>query len=881
MAKATNRGGRKPAPRKTRATSRPPRVSAQRKREIFGVLVMAISLLVSLAILTWSHEDDGLIRRIGLSQLFDPSAPKADNVLGLIGAHLAGLLVPNFLGYPVVGLSALLFAWGYVTFRGKGARRMLRYTVLGIVGIFVVSTAVGWFGLALEADLMAWSGSVGLGLSAGLAQGLGKVGSLLVLLALAVVLLLLSVEHDVQHAMDRLEEGGKGLRDRMAEARAVRRELREDRRRREAAEAEADDDDETAIGSDGAHRHEAAKEAGNGRPASSAAPARTSPLPPISRSAPVADPPARTLNDLFRATGAGADPQQEQSPREPARPGPQSPPDAAPGETAAAPTTSEAKPPPVPPSPRRAEPPPDVAFSVHRPAEERRVNLDDRVLDPLSSALPYEFPSADLLQPDDLSAGRVDLEELEEKKRVLLDKLDMHNVQLSNIEAIVGPTVTLFELKPAPGIKISQIKSLESDLAMALAARGTRMIAPIPGKSAVGLEIPNRHRELVRLRGVLATERFRDAKMDLPIIIGKTIQNEVYLTDLTKMPHLLIAGATGSGKSVGLNCLIVTLLYACHPDDLKFVMIDPKKIELQQYSLVQDHFLAMPEDAEEPITTDFAHALGVLKSCIREMEQRYNLLSIAGVRSVQEYNARLKDGRIERSEEHRHLPHIVIIIDELADLMMTAGKEIEGPIARLAQMARAVGLHLVVATQRPSVNVITGLIKANFPSRIAYQVATGIDSRTIIDQYGAEQLVGNGDLLFMSGSRIMRLQSPFVSLDEVEHVTRFIGDQEGGGPYLLPSVEDALAPVEASEGNPEDIDDLFEDAARIIVRSQQGSVSLLQRKLSVGYTRAARIVDQLEDAGIVGPVEGSKARQVLFADDLDLDAFRRSRTAER
>jgi S-DNA-T family DNA segregation ATPase FtsK/SpoIIIE len=524
--------------------------------------------------------------------------------------------------------------------------------------------------------------------------------------------------------------------------------------------------------------------------------------------------------------------------------------------------------------------PADVAFSIVKPAEEKHADIDRRKLSYQVRDYPYEFPSVDLLEDEEVSDGQVDYEDLEDKKQVVLDKLGDHNIELRDIEAIVGPTVTLFELKPKPGIKISQIKSLENDLAMALAARGIRMIAPIPGKSAVGLEIPNKHRELVRIRSVITTERFRDSRMELPVILGKTIQNEVYMADLTKMPHLLIAGATGSGKSVGLNCLIITLLYACHPSDLKFVMIDPKKIELQQYANILDHYIAMPEDAEEPITTDFAHALGLLKSCIKEMEQRYDLLSSAGVRSIKEYNERLKEGRIEENGIHRHLPHLVIVVDELADLMMTAGKEIEGPIARLAQMARAVGLHLVVATQRPSVNVITGLIKANFPSRIAYQVATGIDSRTIIDQYGAEQLVGNGDMLFMSGSQLLRLQSPYISLDEVEDVTRHVGAQEGPGPYVLPSTEDPgtgtdTLPGENTESG--DRDELFDEAAHIIVRSQQGSVSLLQRKLSVGYTRAARIVDQLEDAGIVGPFEGSKARQVLIPDELELESFLKNR----
>lgn len=361
--------------------------------------------------------------------------------------------------------------------------------------------------------------------------------------------------------------------------------------------------------------------------------------------------------------------------------------------------------------------------------------------------------------------------------------------------------------------------------------------------------------------------------MELPLILGKSIEGETMLQDLTKMPHVLIAGATGSGKSVGVNTFIAGLLYSVPPSLLKFVMIDPKKIELAAYARIASHYVAMPPEADDAIITDVSQALGTLKSCEKEMESRYDLLAKAQVRSIREYNKRFKDGGLDPDEEHRLLPYIIVVVDELADLMMTAGKDIEGPIARLAQMARAVGIHLILATQRPSVDVITGLIKANFPARIAYQVASKIDSRTILDQNGAQGLVGNGDLLYMLGSKIVRLQGPFVSNEEIDRVTGYIGDQEGPGPYLLPSIEEESGPASlaGSGGGPRD--ELFEDAARIIVRAQQGSVSLLQRKLSVGYSRAARIVDQLEDAGIVGPFEGSKARQVLVEDEIMLDEF--------
>ena len=408
----------------------------------------------------------------------------------------------------------------------------------------------------------------------------------------------------------------------------------------------------------------------------------------------------------------------------------------------------------------------DLELKVEKRVEEERADSVQRPVGEPAEEREYRMPALDLLDLPDESELQIDYDELEENKAILLDKLATYNIEITDIKAIVGPTVTLYELTPAPGVKISRITALEDDLAMAMAARGIRMIAPIPGKSAIGVEIPNRHRELVRIRDVIGTTKFNTARMELPLVLGKSIEGEVFIRDLATMPHLLIAGATGSGKSVGLNACIAGLLYACHPANLKFVMIDPKKIELQQYARIIDHYLAMPEESIDPIITDVYQALGTLKSCEKEMELRYDLLSDAQVRSVKEYNARLREGRL--TGEHRHLPYIVVVVDELADLMMTAGKDIEGPIARLAQMARAVGIHLILATQRPSVDVITGLIKANFPARIAYQVASKIDSRTILDQNGAQGLVGNGDLLYMLGSNIIRLQGPYVSVDEVE-----------------------------------------------------------------------------------------------------------------
>ncbi len=484
----------------------------------------------------------------------------------------------------------------------------------------------------------------------------------------------------------------------------------------------------------------------------------------------------------------------------------------------------------------------------------------------------YKYPNFDLLDAPKQKEQEIDYHELEENKTKLVEKLARYKIEIIGVNATVGPTVTLYELTPAPGVKVSRIKSLEDDLAMVMAAHGIRMIVPIPGKSAVGVEIPNSRRELVRVKSVLNTARFQESDMELPIVLGKTIEGEVFIEDLAKMPHLLIAGATGSGKSVGLNTLITGLLYACNPSNLKFVMVDPKKIELQQYRELREHFLAMPEDGDEAIITEVVDALDILRACEREMSIRYDLLKNAGVRGITDYNLRISEGTLDPDEGHIHLPYVVIIIDELADLMMTAGKDVEAPIARLAQMARAVGIHLILATQRPSVDVITGLIKANFPARVAFQVASKVDSRTILDQNGAEQLVGNGDMLYMKGSKILRLQGPFVSVDEIDRLMSFIRPQVGAGPYRLPEVEkESESSITETSADSGATDELFEEAAKIIVRHQQGSVSLIQRKLSIGYTRAARIVDQLEQAGVVGQFSGAKAREVLVPDEVTLE----------
>jgi S-DNA-T family DNA segregation ATPase FtsK/SpoIIIE len=492
--------------------------------------------------------------------------------------------------------------------------------------------------------------------------------------------------------------------------------------------------------------------------------------------------------------------------------------------------------------------------------------------DPTLDLSSYKFPPLDILQHHGNQDVEINTEEIEFNKNKIIDTLLNYNITISSIKATVGPTVTLFEIVPDAGIRIAKIKSLEDDIAMSLEALKIRIIAPIPGKGTIGIEVPTKNRLIVSTRSVMATEKFLKTDMELPIVLGKTISNEVYVADLAKMPHLLMAGATGQGKSVGINVLLTSLLYRKHPSQLKLVLVDPKKVELALYSKLERHFLAALPDAEECIITDTKKVVNTLNSLCIEMDARYDLLKDAGCRNIKEYNLKFIERRLNPENGHRFLPFIVLVIDELADLMMTAGKEVETPIARLAQLARAIGIHLIVATQRPSVNVITGIIKANFPARLSFKVTSKIDSRTILDQGGADQLVSGGDMLLSMGSDITRIQCPYISTSEVEAICDYIGAQRGYEiAYLLPE-----APGEETSGSlefdPSELDPLLEEAARLIVAHQQGSTSLIQRKMKLGYNRAGRLIDQMESLGIVGPFEGSKARQVLV-DEYGLESI--------
>ena len=491
--------------------------------------------------------------------------------------------------------------------------------------------------------------------------------------------------------------------------------------------------------------------------------------------------------------------------------------------------------------------------------------------DPTLELSNFKMPNVELLKDYGDTGITINQEELEANKNKIVETLNNYKIGISNIKATIGPTVTLYEIVPDAGIRISKIKNLEDDIALSLAALGIRIIAPIPGKGTIGIEVPNQKPSVVSMRSVISSAKFQNAEMELPIAIGKTISNETFVVDLAKMPHLLMAGATGQGKSVGLNAVLTSLIYKKHPAEVKFVLVDPKKVELNIYSKIERHYLAKLPDTEEAIITDNTKVINTLNSLCIEMDNRYELLKNAMCRNLKEYNKKFKERKLNPKDGHSFLPYIILVVDEFADLIMTAGKEVETPIARLAQLARAIGIHLIIATQRPSVNVITGIIKANFPARVAFRVTSKIDSRTILDSGGADQLIGRGDMLFTQGNELTRIQCAFVDTPEVERLASYVGAQRGyADAHLLPEYisEENTSNLDIDAS---DRDALFREAAEVIVTAQQGSASLLQRKLKLGYNRAGRIIDQMEAAGVVGPFEGSKARQVLISDLVSLD----------
>ncbi len=519
----------------------------------------------------------------------------------------------------------------------------------------------------------------------------------------------------------------------------------------------------------------------------------------------------------------------------------------------------------------------EESFTIEKHVEEENYevmeNLPQGDYDPTLDLSSYQLPTIDLLEDHHIGNEPVTDDELSSNKDKIVNTLIDYKIEIKSIKATVGPTVTLYEIVPAPGVRISKIKNLEDDIALSLAALGIRIIAPIPGKGTIGIEVPNSEPEIVSMKSIIGAKKFQTTKFELPIALGKTIANETFVIDLAKAPHMLVAGATGQGKSVGLNAIITSLLYKKHPSQLKFVMVDPKKVELNIYSKIERHFLAkLPDDEDEAIITDVQKVVNTLNSLTIEMDSRYDLLKKAHARNIKEYNHKFVKRSLNPENGHRFLPYIVVIIDEFADLIMTAGKEVEMPIARIAQLARAVGIHMIVATQRPSTNIITGVIKANFPTRVAFKVASMIDSRTILDSPGANQLIGRGDMLISQGSDLVRVQCAFVDTPEVEKINDFIGAQKGyASALLLPEYVGDTTSSEAGEVDMSNKDAFFEEAAKVVVANQSGSTSLIQRRFSIGYNRAGRIIDQLEAAGIVGPFEGSKARQVLVPDEVSLE----------
>ena len=897
-----------------------------RMRHILSLTLGLCGLLLFLALVSYSRLDQANadISPLDLGGLLsnDPlitgRAEATVNWLGLVGAYLANTLINGTIGWFSFALPGLLIAWGVAVYRSVDPQRVWQKT-LQIIGaaflsaaLFATISSISWTApLPYE-----WSGAVG-GFMGALFGGLiGSAGAFLVFSTGLIILALYLFETNLKGAVDRIGAlgGTVGTATRSVATRVwslASDEIKAPRSKRRSGGGDTVNEPATRVDPlthEPAHMIRRVREA---NPQSEAATevVKVEPPPTTPRVQRKSEDPNSVTpkpTSLEDVSPPGAETRSNVSTK---AEGERAAPERKAGVSGIAPSSRELSDA-TPDQTRSLDkdvPEEEVASSASEnidtvtlsraPLEEfqqgdagtlrvhveegdtdddQEIEAEGNIIDRLKDEqIVYDPPTIEMLNPQE-SHEEVEDEELKTHARLLQEKLRTFNIEIEDLTVTPGPVVTLFEFVPAAGIKLSQIESLGDDIALALKARGIRIIAPIPGKGTVGVEIPNTQPALVRIRSVLNTTKFREAEHNLPLALGKTTVGEVFCADLAKMPHLLIAGATGAGKSVGINSILVSLLYKMHPSDLKLAIIDPKKIELTQYKQLIDHYLVECPDIDEDIVTDPQNAVILLKSLELEMDRRYDMLAKSGQRNLFDYNRKIEDGSLKPSAEaqHRKLPYIVLIIDELADLMITAAKEVEEPIARLAQLARAIGIHIIVATQRPSVDVLTGMIKANFPARIAYQVATKIDSRTILDMNGAEQLLGNGDMLYLPGGRPkpVRLQNAFITTEEVESICSHIGEQTGySNPYALPSV--AEKKKQAAVSSIDERDDLFDEAARIIVRHQQGSVSLLQRRLKVGYARAARIVDELEDAGIVGPFDGSKARAVMLESEAELEAF--------
>ena len=802
-------------------------ISFDKKKKIIGVFLIVFSLFILLSIISYSRYDQAVLnyRWSDLFKVFGGSpetVQKADsthNMLGIFGAYISDFFVNSTFGVFSTVFPIMFLLWGFSIFRKVNFRILIHTSNFLIISGLLLSSFFGVFREHFNTFVKApeLSGAIGDYLGMAVSRLLGGVGAVIFLSASFVVLLIIAFDLKIEKLFHLIANALTGSFEKA---------------KKEYKNSKLKTEEETNLEKIKSLRDEKKKKK-------------------------IAIIPDETLDEDLM------DKEREETKIKIVR-----------KDEGELPVVDEEN------KVQREE---DKKVDLHKTKEIPQSEIDreaeSRLPNQWEEKIEFRKLTLDLLEPNQSDDFKVAEEELTHNAELLKEKLKLFDIDIEDITVTPGPVVTLYEIVPAPGVKISRIVGLEHDIALALAARGIRIIAPIPGKSAIGVEIPNAEASLVNARSALS--KISESKYELPIAFGKTINGDVYISDLAKMPHLLIAGSTGSGKSVGINMIIASLLYTKLPSEVKLIMIDPKKIELSFYNQLRKHFLAVSPDLEEEIITTPQNAVILLKSVEYEMEKRYDKLANAGVRNLVDYNKKVSDPKKKPADTeriiHHPMPYLVVIIDELADLMITAGKEVEEPIARLAQLARAVGIHLVVATQRPSVNVITGVIKANFSARIAYQVATKIDSRTILDMNGAEQLLGRGDMLFLPTGmpKPIRIQNAFISTEEVEKITNFVYSQKGySKPYFLPSLYDKKK--ESSSGFLSDRDPMFEDAARVIVRHQQGSVSLLQRRLKLGYSRAARIVDQLEEAGIVGPNDGSKARTVLIDNEEQLETIIRS-----
>ncbi len=797
-------------------------LTSENKKQILGIFLLIISVILFLSIITFDRRDEANLTTF-FSDFFTSFDKKIDiqNWLGVSGAHFSSFLVKATFGYFSITIPIVLFLWGASFFKKIDFKLRLHISNFLLIGSIIAATFFGVLRVNynLLSDTYELSGFIGEYLGKFLSGLIGGIGSILVLGFGFITLLIFALDVDIKNILaffkDVFSFNDDESEESKTDAASVDPKEKEklDKIKKLSGDKKKKKDNLTPEELSAAELME--KEAEE----------QTKIRIIRKDDVPVPVPENEVLNEEVKRVNI------------------------------------------------------QKTGELPEKKEKTEAEIEQKLPNQWEEKIDFKMPGLDLLDPTPEENYQVAEEELTNNAGLLKEKLKLFDIEIKDISVTPGPVVTLYEIVPAPGVKISKIVGLENDIALALAARGIRIIAPIPGKGAIGVEIPNAVASLVNARSVIG--RVNESNAELPLALGKTIAGDVYVADLAKMPHLLIAGSTGSGKSVGINMIVSSLLYTKHPSEVKFVMVDPKKIELSFYNKLRKHYLAVSPDLDEEIITSPQNAILVLKSAEYEMERRYDKLAKAGVRNIVDYNKKVKDPKTRPHDtdkiKHHPIPYIIVIVDELADLMITAGKEVEEPITRLAQLARAVGIHLVLATQRPSVNVITGVIKANFSSRIAYQVATKIDSRTILDMNGAEQLLGRGDMLFLpTGSpKPIRVQNAFISTDEVEKITNYVYSQPSySKPYFLPSLYDKKK--ETSSGVSSDLDPMFEDAAKVIVRHQQGSVSLLQRRLKLGYSRAARIVDQLEEAGIVGPNDGSKARSVLVENEEQLETILRN-----